>query len=188
MGRVLIAALLLSVTTFAAAHAGGNPVVVMKTSKGNIKIELFADKAPITVENFLAYAKDGHYNGTIFHRVIPNFMIQGGGFSADMVQKSTKAPIKNEATNGVKNTNGTLAMARTSDPHSASAQFFINTKDNDFLDHKDNGRGFGYAVFGKVIDGMDVVAEIEKVKTGSRGGHQDVPIDAVVIESVTIAE
>ncbi len=182
------AALLVAAASIPATQAKENPVVEMKTSKGDIKIELYADKAPVTVENFLSYAKDGHYNGTVFHRVIDGFMIQGGGYDSDLKEKSTKAPIKNEATNGLKNDKGTIAMARTSDPHSASAQFFINVKDNDFLNHRDTGQGYGYAVFGKVVGGMDVVESIEKVKTGSRGMHGDVPVEPVVIESVTVVE
>lgn len=173
---------------FSGAAAGENPVVLMKTSKGELKIELFADKSPVTVENFLAYVKDGHYDGTVFHRVIPGFMIQGGGFGAEMAEKKTRAPIVNEATNGVKNERGTLAMARTSDPNSATAQFFINSVDNAFLDHKDTGQGYGYAVFGKVTSGMEVVDEISKVKTGNKGMHQNVPVEAIVIESVTVVE
>ncbi|HVY54937.1 MAG TPA: peptidylprolyl isomerase [Thermodesulfobacteriota bacterium] len=165
---------------------GGNPVVIMSTSKGDIKIELFKDKAPITVENFLAYVNDGFYNGTIFHRVIPNFMIQGGGFTPDFTQKPTKPPIKNEAANGLKNERGTLAMARTQVVDSATSQFFINLVDNSFLD---NGvRDYGYAVFGKVIDGMDVVDKIAAVQTGSKGMYGDVPQEDVIIESVKIVE
>lgn len=160
----------------------GNPVVTMKTSMGTIKIELFADKAPETVANFLQYVKDGHYNHTIFHRVIPSFMIQGGGFTKDMKQKSTKPAIKNEADNGLKNVRGTLAMARTSDVNSATSQFFINTVDNDFLDFRDKtSRGYGYCVFGKVTDGMDVVDKIEGVKTTTQGPHQNVPVEPVEI-------
>ncbi len=188
MFRILAIALTLATAGLVEAQAADNPVVVVKTSKGDVKVELFADKAPITVANFLSYAKDKHYDGTVFHRVIPNFMIQGGGYGADLGEKKTKAPIKNEATNGLKNTRGTLAMARTSDPNSATAQFFINTVDNASLDHRDTGRGFGYAVFGKVIDGMDVVAVIEKVKTTGKGQHQNVPTEAVVIESITVVE
>lgn len=165
---------------------GGNPVVIMSTSKGDIKIELFKDKAPITVENFLAYVNDGFYNGTVFHRVIPNFMIQGGGFTPDFTQKPTKPPIKNEAKNGLKNERGTLAMARTQVVDSATSQFFINLVDNSFLD---NGvRDYGYAVFGKVIDGMDVVDKIAAVQTGNKGMYGDVPREDVVIESVKIVE
>lgn len=165
---------------------GGNPVVIMSTSKGDIKIELFKDKAPITVENFLSYVNDGFYNGTVFHRVIPNFMIQGGGFTPDFTQKPTKPPIKNEAKNGLKNERGTLAMARTQVVDSATSQFFINLVDNSFLD---NGvRDYGYAVFGKVIDGMDVVDGIGNVQTGSKGMYGDVPQEDVVITSVKIVE
>ena len=173
----------------AGAKEGGNPVVVMKTSMGDIKIELDKAKAPVTVENFLVYVNDKFYDGTVFHRVIPAFMIQGGGFDKDMNQKKTKAPIKNEAGNGLKNVNGTLAMARTSDPNSATAQFFINTKDNAFLDHRnDTPQGYGYAVFGKVVDGMDVVKKIEQVQTTTRPPHENVPATAVIIESVRVVE
>jgi cyclophilin family peptidyl-prolyl cis-trans isomerase len=164
-----------------------NPVVTMATNKGNIRVELDAAKAPITTKNFLDYANDGYYDGLIFHRVIPGFMIQGGGFDQQMKQKGTKAPIKNEAGNGLKNQTGSIAMARTNVVDSATAQFFIHVKDNDFLNQKNTSAdGFGYAVFGKVVDGMDVVREIEKVKTANRGMHQDVPLDAVVIESVRV--
>ncbi|MGH7857125.1 MAG: peptidylprolyl isomerase [Candidatus Binatia bacterium] len=166
-----------------------NPQVEMKTSVGTLQLELYKDKAPVTVDNFLGYAKDGHYDGTIFHRVIAGFMIQGGGFTPEMKQKDTKAPIKNEATNGVKNETGTLAMARTNVVDSATAQFFINVKDNDFLNHRDQTpQGFGYTVFGKVIQGMDIVRQIEGVQTGSKGGHQDVPVKPVVIESVRVLQ
>jgi cyclophilin family peptidyl-prolyl cis-trans isomerase len=166
-----------------------NPVVTMSTNKGNIRIELNADKAPISAKNFLAYANDGHYDGLIFHRVIPGFMIQGGGFDSGMSQKKTKSPIKNEAGNGLKNVVGSIAMARTNVVDSATSQFFINVKDNDFLNHKNTSSdGFGYAVFGQVIEGMDVVQTIEKVKTGNRGMHQDVPVDAVVINSVKVED
>jgi peptidyl-prolyl cis-trans isomerase B (cyclophilin B) len=166
-----------------------NPRVLLHTSKGDVTVELFAAEAPKTVENFLAYVRSGHYDGTIFHRVIPNFMIQGGGFAADMSQKPTRDPIQNEADNGLKNAKGTLAMARTMNPHSASAQFFINTTDNAFLDHKaKNPQGWGYAVFGKVVAGMDVVEAIGKVETGNRGGHQDVPVEPVAIESAKVVE
>ena len=162
-------------------------MVLMKTSMGTIKIELDQEKAPVSTANFLAYVNDKFYDGTIFHRVIPAFMIQGGGFDKDMNQKKTKAPIKNEAGNGLKNLNGTIAMARTSDPNSATAQFFINTKDNAFLDHRDDSvQGYGYAVFGKVVDGMDVVKKIEAVQTTTKMPHQNVPVTPVVIESVTV--
>ncbi len=188
MTRLLTIAMTFATLLASQAVAAENPTVVMKTSKGEVKIELFADKAPVTVENFLSYVKDGHYNGTVFHRVIPDFMIQGGGMEADMSEKKTKAPIKNEATNGLKNLRGTLAMARTSNPNSATSQFFINTVDNAFLDHRDMGQGFGYAVFGKVVEGMDVVDAITKVPTGNKGMHQNVPTEAVLIESATVAK
>lgn len=166
-----------------------NPVAIMHTSKGEIWIELDRDKAPISVENFISYAKAGHYDGTIFHRVIKGFMVQGGGMTADLAQKPTNAPIKNEATNGLKNKVGTLAMARTMVVDSATSQFFINTADNKFLDNAGlNPDKFGYAVFAKVIDGMNAVWAIEAVATGSRGGHQDVPVEAVVIEKVVVEE
>ncbi|MFN8643050.1 MAG: peptidylprolyl isomerase [Candidatus Binatia bacterium] len=187
--RVIVGAALLLALGAAGMSAaeGGNPVVAMKTSMGTIKIELDQDKAPVSTANFLAYVNDKFYDGTIFHRVIPAFMIQGGGFDKDMNQKKTKAPIKNEAGNGLKNLNGTIAMARTSDPNSATAQFFINTKDNAFLDHRDDSvQGYGYAVFGKVVDGMDVVKKIEAVQTTTKMPHQNVPVTPVVIESVTV--
>jgi peptidyl-prolyl cis-trans isomerase A (cyclophilin A) len=167
-----------------AAHAA-NPQLEVKTSQGTVTIELYQDKAPKTVENFLQYAKDGFFNGTIFHRVIPGFMIQGGGFTPDMKQKETRAQIQNEAKNGLKNETGTLAMARTNDPHSASAQFFINLKDNSFLDYP--GRdGWGYAVFGKVVQGFEVVQKIATVQTTNAGPHQNVPATPIVIESVKL--
>jgi peptidyl-prolyl cis-trans isomerase B (cyclophilin B) len=163
--------------------------VRMQTNKGEMVLELYADKAPITVENFIEYAKSGFYNGTIFHRVIPAFMIQGGGFEPGMKEKDTKAPIKNEADNGLKNDLGTIAMARTPDPDSASSQFFINAKDNDFLNYTSpTPQGWGYCVFGKVIKGMDVVNSIEKVSTGNSGGHGDVPKEDIIIEEVTVEE
>lgn len=158
-------------------------MITIKTNHGDIKVELFDEKAPITCENFRQYVADGFFDGTIFHRVIPNFMIQGGGMDADMSQKQTRAPIKNEADNGESNRRGTLAMARTMDVNSATAQFFINLRDNDFLDH--GTRDFGYAVFGKVVDGMDVVDAIAAVPTGNKGGHQDVPVETVTIVEVT---
>ena len=161
--------------------------VMMTTTVGPMTIELDADTAPKTVENFLSYVAGGFYDGTIFHRVIDNFMIQGGGFTADMEQKSTQAPIENEANNGLKNQRGTIAMARTQDPHSATAQFFINVQDNDFLNHTgENMQGWGYAVFGKVTDGEDVLDKIRGVQTGSQAGHQDVPVEPIIIESVAI--
>jgi peptidyl-prolyl cis-trans isomerase B (cyclophilin B) len=186
----LLAALL--PTTASAA----NPVIVMETSMGTIKIELFEDKAPITVKNILGYVDDKFYDGTIFHRVMgkentPNkkdFMIQGGGFEPGMKQKKTKDPIKNESSNGLQNKRGTLAMARTPEPDSASSQFFINLTDNDFLDKENAGDGVGYCVFGKVTDGMDVVDKIKAVKTGNKGPHGNVPVEDIVIKSVRRAE
>ena len=162
-------------------------MVTLHTSMGDITLELDAEKAPKTVANFLQYARDGFYDGTIFHRVINNFMIQGGGMTADMEQKTTRAPVENEANNGLKNKTGTIAMARTNDPHSATAQFFINVADNDFLDHRaPTAQGWGYAVFGKVTAGMDVVEKIKAVATGTRGFHKDVPREAVTIERVSV--
>lgn len=164
-------------------------MVVLHTNFGDIKLDLDAEKAPKTVANFLEYMKSGHFDGTIFHRVIDGFMIQGGGFEPGMVQKSTKMPIDNEADNGLKNDTGTIAMARTMDPHSASAQFFINVKDNHFLNHSaKTSDGWGYCVFGKVVEGMDIVNKIKGVKTTFRAGHQDVPVEDVVIESAEILE
>jgi peptidyl-prolyl cis-trans isomerase B (cyclophilin B) len=171
-----------------ARAADKNPIVIMDTSMGTIKIELFADKSPVTVKNFLDYVDDKFYDGTVFHRVIKGFMIQGGGFDANMVQKKTKAAIKNESANGVANERGTLAMARTSIPDSATAQFFINAKDNAFLDRAQARDGVGYCAFGKVIEGQDVVDKIESVQTGNRGGMGDVPVEAVTIKSVRRAE
>ena len=159
-----------------------NPGVLLETTSGDILVELYPDKAPETVANFLKYVDNGFYNNTIFHRVIPGFMIQGGGLTARMQQKDTEAPIKNEADNGLKNDRGTIAMARTMDPHSATAQFFINLVDNDFLNFQaPSGNGWGYCVFGKVTEGMDVVDKIAKVKTTTVGMYQDVPSDLVVI-------
>ena len=161
--------------------------ILMTTTVGTMTLELDTDNALKTVENFLSYVADGFYDGTIFHRVINNFMIQGGGFTADMEQKATQAPIENEANNGLKNARGTIAMARTQDPHSATAQFFINVQDNDFLNHTgENMQGWGYAVFGKVTDGEDVLDKIRCVQTGSQAGHQDVPVEPIIIESVTV--
>ena len=162
-------------------------VIEMKTTFGVITLELDAEKAPKTVENFVRYATEGFYDGTIFHRVIDNFMIQGGGFDAEMQQKETAEPVENEADNGLKNDRGTIAMARTMDPHSATAQFFLNVKDNDFLNHSGkNMQGWGYTVFGKITAGDDVLDKIRTVETGNRSGHQDVPKDSIVIESVTV--
>jgi peptidyl-prolyl cis-trans isomerase B (cyclophilin B) len=163
--------------------------VRMSTILGDMILELDAENAPKTVENFVNYASSGFYDGTIFHRVINNFMVQGGGFDADMRQKTTDAPIDNEANNGLKNNHGTIAMARTMDPHSATAQFFINVSDNDFLNHTaENMQGWGYAVFGQVVEGQEVLDKIRMVPTGSQAGHQDVPVDPVVIESVTVLD
>ena len=161
--------------------------VLLNTSHGDIRLELDAVKAPNTTANFVQYAKDGHYDNTIFHRVISNFMVQGGGFEPGMKQKTVRAPIDNEAANGLKNNNLTVAMARTGDPHSATAQFFINAKDNDFLNFTSpNGNGWGYCVFGKVVEGADVVEKIKAVKTGAKGAHQDVPAEDVIIQKATV--
>ncbi|MFT6031637.1 MAG: peptidyl-prolyl cis-trans isomerase B (cyclophilin B) [Arenicella sp.] len=166
-----------------------NTMVTLKTNFGDIEIELNASKAPKTVENFLQYVKDGHYDGVIFHRVISNFMVQGGGFDADMKEKKSRGPIPNEASNGLTNEKYTLAMARTNEPHSASAQFFINTKANDFLNFtSETQNGWGYAVFGKVVGGTEIVDKIEAVKTGQVGPYGDVPMEPVIIESATITE
>ena len=163
--------------------------VRMSTILGDMILELDAENAPKTVENFVNYATSGFYDGTIFHRVINNFMVQGGGFDTDMRQKTTEAPIDNEANNGLKNNRGTIAMARTDHPHSATAQFFINVTDNDFLNHTaENTAGWGYAVFGQVIEGQEVLDKIRVVPTGSQAGHADVPVDPVVIESVTVLD
>ncbi len=164
-------------------------MIKLQTNFGDIIIKLFEDKAPETTANFKEYVKSGHYDGTVFHRVISNFMIQGGGFEAGMKQKATRKQIKNEANNGLSNKAGTIAMARTMEPHSASAQFFINVKDNDFLDHSaPTVQGWGYAVFGEVVEGMDVVEKIKNVPTTMKSGHQDVPVDDVVIEKAEIIE
>jgi cyclophilin family peptidyl-prolyl cis-trans isomerase len=179
---VLLYAFCLSLHAYAA-----NPQVELKTSQGVIVLELDATKAPQTVENFLQYVKDGFYNGVIFHRVIDNFMIQGGGFEPGMKEKPTRAPIQNEAKNGLKNVTGSIAMARTPNPHSAAAQFFINLKDNSFLDYPGQD-GWGYAVFGKVVQGADVVQKLGKVATGNAGGHQNVPTTPIVIESAKLVQ
>lgn len=184
-------ALVMLITLPGCSQAGneptkGGPVVLISTSLGDIKIELYEKEAPETVKNFLSYVNDKFYDGTIFHRVIAGFMLQGGGFTPDMQQKPTKPPIKNEAGNGLTNDTYTLAMARTSVPDSATSQFFINVKSNDFLNREKAQDGVGYAVFGKVIEGMDVVSKIEKVQTGRKGMHGDVPVEPVVIKSVTV--
>ena len=164
-------------------------MVEMHTSKGLITLELDAEKAPVTVANFIEYVKSGHFDGTIFHRVIPGFVIQGGGMESGMKEKPTQPPIENEADNGLKNVTGSICMARTNDPHSATSQFFINLKDNQFLDHTGkNPQGWGYAVFGQVTDGMDVVEAIAAVQTGNAGFHQDVPVEDIVVEKVIITD
>jgi cyclophilin family peptidyl-prolyl cis-trans isomerase len=177
---------ILSATAAGSGALAADPQVDLKTNVGTIRLELYPAKAPKTVENFLQYVKDGHYSGVIFHRVIDGFMIQTGGFDKSMRQKPTRDTVPNEAKNGLKNDLGTLAMARTSAPHSASAQFFINLKNNDFLNAANAQDGWGYAVFGKVVSGMDVVMKIAKVPTGNSGGHGDVPREQVIIESATL--
>ncbi|MFJ7565967.1 peptidylprolyl isomerase [Herminiimonas sp. NPDC097707] len=169
------------------AHAADAPQVLLKTNMGDIVLELNQDKAPKTVDNFLQYVKSGQYNGTIFHRVIADFMIQGGGFDKDMREKATRAPIQNEAQNGLKNDIYTIAMARTGNPHSATAQFFINTQTNNMLNYPGQD-GWGYTVFGKVVKGTEVVNKIKQVNTGNRGPHQNVPVQPVIIESATITQ
>ncbi len=166
------------------AASAANPVVEVETSMGNFKIELYEDKAPISAKNFLSYVEDKHYDGTIFHRVIIGFMIQAGGMDANMKEKKTKDPIKNESSNGLKNDRGTLAMARTNVADSATSQFFVNVKDNDFLNKANSSDGVGYAVFGRVIEGMDVVDKIKAVDVGDKGGHGNVPINPITIKSV----
>ncbi len=187
MTAVIIAILIVFGVVLAAGAADqpvGNPKVVLETSKGQIVIELYLQKAPETVVNFLDYVDAKFYDGTIFHRVIPNFMLQGGGFTSDMKRKPGKGPIKNEADRGLKNDRGTIAMARTGDPHSATAQFFINSANNDFLDHKNKTQqGWGYAAFGKVVEGMNVIDAISAVKTTKRGSYRDVPVEEVVIKT-----
>ncbi len=167
-----------------------NPVIKIETSMGTVMLELDAEKAPNTAANFVAYVEDGFFDGLIFHRVIPGFMVQGGGMNPDMSEKADKrTPIKNEATNGLKNDRGTVAMARTGDPHSASSQFFVNLKDNDFLNFtSETQAGWGYAVFGKVTEGLEVIDAIEKVKTGNHGGHGDVPLEAVTITKMSVVK
>ena len=164
-------------------------MIRLHTNYGDIMLELDHEKAPVTVQNFIDYVNSGHYDNTIFHRVIDEFMIQGGGFEPGMIEKKTRAPIANEAGNGLKNDKYTIAMARTSDPHSATGQFFINVKDNDFLNYKSpTAQGYGYCVFGKVVEGMDVVDKIKKVKTGTRSGHQDVPVENAILEKAEIIQ
>ena len=183
--RLIATALALLITLLPVPALAQSPQVELKTSQGVVTLELYPDRAPKTVENFLQYVREGFYNGTVFHRVIPNFMIQGGGFTPDMAQKPTRGPIINEAANGLRNNTGWVAMARTSDPHSASAQFFINVKDNDFLNHPGQS-GWGYAVFGRVVGGMDIVNRIAAVPTANRGPHANVPVTPVVIESARV--
>ena len=185
LARIALAAAL--VAPAAGLEGADNPVVVIETSLGNITVEVYPDRAPKSVENFLGYVKDGFYDGTVFHRVIRGFMIQGGGLTADLGRKPTRAPVENEASNGLRNQRGTVAMARTAEIHSATSQFFINTVDNGALDHKGVGAGdYGYCVFGKVTEGLDVVDKIEKVETGTKGGYQDVPVEPVVIKSARL--
>jgi len=190
LAGVVSIGLMLGLVGLASAAGKGNPMVVLSTSLGDIKIELYQDKAPVTVQNFLEYVKSGYYDGTIFHRVIPGFMVQGGGMTDDMRDKreGQRAAIKNESSNGLKNDTGTLAMARTSAPDSATSQFFINVKDNTSLNKENAADKVGYAVFGKVVEGMDVVKKIEQVKTATKGPHQNVPVDAVVIKSAKVVE
>jgi len=191
MTGLLLAGFVPTVSAQAVTNAPAKAAMVkatMETSLGSIELELDAAKAPVTVSNFVAYAKSGHYDGTVFHRVIDGFMVQGGGFTADMAQKQTHAPIRNEAANGLKNARGTIAMARTMVVDSATSQFFINLKDNGFLDYRGpNPQVFGYAVFGRVTKGMETVDKIAKVKTGNHGFHQNVPTEPVTIKKVTIA-
>ena len=189
MKFALISIVVILAVSFSAMARDDNPRVDLETSKGKIVLELYVDKAPQSVKNFLAYVDAGYYDGTIFHRVIPDFMIQGGGFTAEMKKKRTQPPIRNEADNGVRNERGTIAMARTQDPHSATAQFFINTKNNAFLNHKSkSAQGWGYAVFGRVIEGIGVVDAISNVKTVTRGGYRNVPAEAIVIVRAKRAE
>ncbi len=190
LSLAVVAVLALGSVSLAAAQAPApaakpNPRVTLDTSKGKIVVELFPDKAPLTVANFLQYVKSGFYDGVIFHRVIPDFMVQTGGFTPDMEQKPTKGQIKNESDNGVRNERGTLAMARLSAPHTASSQFFINLKDNRSLDH--SARGWGYTVFGRVVEGMDVVDSVATVRTTTKGPHGDVPVEAVTIKKASVA-
>ena len=188
-GVILVLVFALCSPLAAVGGLSDNPQVIMETSKGTIVLEVFPDEAPETVKNFLQYVRWGHYDGTIFHRVIPDFMIQGGGFSTDMKRQATEMPVRNEADNGLKNKRGTVAMARTPDPHSATDQFFINTKSNGFLNHKNTtAEGWGYTVFGKVVKGMDVVNAISGVQTAKKGMMSNVPVEPVKIIKMTIKE
>ena len=189
VGRFFLGSLglVLVLASGAIVEGADDPIVVIETSQGDITVRLNPSKAPVSVENFLAYVNDGFYDGTIFHRVIPNFMIQGGGFTADMQKKPVGEPIKNEAGNGLKNRRGTIVMARTNEIHSATSQFFINVKDNTFLNYKGpSARDYGYTVFGEVTEGMDVVDKVRKVKTGSKGPYKDVPVETVVIKTIRL--
>ena len=190
MYRLFIALVLASsIGTTATAADGGAPQVVLETSQGAITVELFAEQAPLSVANFLGYVRAGYYDDTIFHRVIPGFMVQGGGMTSDMIRKPAREPVANEANKGLANTRGTLALARTQEPHSATSQFFINVVDNGFLDHQsETARGWGYAVFGRVSAGMDVVDAIAAMPTGVVDGTPDVPLEAIVIESARVLE
>lgn len=185
--HLLLAITAISLSCSLTSYAANLPHVLLKTNMGDIVLELNQDKAPVSVDNFLQYVKSGHYNGTVFHRVIENFMIQGGGFDKNLREKPVRAPIKNEANNGLHNNAYSIAMARTTNPNSASAQFFINTKDNAFLDYPGQD-GAGYAVFGKVIKGINIVDKIKQVPTGNHGGYQNVPRTPVVIESATVVD
>ena len=188
-GVILVLVFALCSPMAAVGGLSDNPQVIMETSKGTLVLEVFPDEAPETVKNFLQYVRWGHYDGTIFHRVIPDFMIQGGGFSTDMKRQATEMPVRNEADNGLKNKRGTVAMARTPDPHSATDQFFINTKSNSFLNHKNTtAEGWGYTVFGKVVKGMDVVNAISGVQTAKKGMMSNVPVEPVKIIKMTIEE
>jgi cyclophilin family peptidyl-prolyl cis-trans isomerase len=187
LGLLAFVFLPLFALTTAAEAAASNPRARLKTTLGEIVLELYADKAPVSVENFLAYAREGFFQGTVFHRVIPGFMIQGGGLTADLAQKTTRPPIKNEAANGLRNERGSVAMARTMAPDSATAQFFINVADNTFLNHRDTSpQGYGYAVFGRVVQGMEVVDKIVALPRTNVGSYQDVPVKPVVIEAVEV--
>ena len=189
MIRIVLAVLTLTVAVFASSAMAQNPQVEMRTSMGVIVLELQPENAPETVKNFLQYVKDGFYNGTIFHRVIADFMIQGGGFTADMQQKKTRDPVKHEGGNGLRNQVGTIAMARTAEPNSGTSQFFINVVDNQMLDFRGPGpQEIGYCVFGRVVKGLDVVNKIRNVQIATRGGHQNVPVQTITIEKVTLLE
>jgi cyclophilin family peptidyl-prolyl cis-trans isomerase len=186
--NLFLALAMMIVSGCSTGPSGPNPRVVMETSMGNVTIELFQDRAPISVKNFLTYVDNHHYDGTIFHRVMPTFMVQGGGMRPDMTEKATLPPIQNESGNGLRNDRGTLAMARTNDPNSATSQFFINVVDNPGLDRAHAQDGYGYAVFGRVLDGMDVVDKIRDVQTARRGPHDDVPVQDVMIRAVRRVE